>query len=1102
MASFGRLSNSLITGINETQLALASLNFDFSLIKVEAPVEYSGIGSALAKVRRDNAEFGRPHRTARKLSALFESVIPQMPKVVAAYGKRSSEIIETPGLNPTSKNEKHGPFAAFVGADATSIWAAATSGGVSIAVHLLACLLARSFKDPAQSASVWAEIVEERQREILATSQSPMLSTSQVAAINAASQPIPRDELREWDASVRAWLQTADSAMRKEHTQLKLILDNITLPVAAGGGLYADVIRSWTSALQGLERLLNGEPQSVVDGAILLAISAWHLFPTLLVLGNPTTKVAFADKLVPPGGVLTIGITNVPDSAFGKRGIYWSAALSHYQYYGRPVKAVGEIDDRLTIEELHFATLGSLLGSWKAPRSKLDLSLQWFVSLWNCVKRVKASLRGPKWLENLATAALCYLEATENGRKEYVRLIDFGQRRGRNFLSKSSPERSGSSGSFLPWFGLRCPHILHSLLQGSPKECGIHYLRKTAEAAGLKYSEALIALVRNDASRTTKREIHEYTTVSLPPSYQDIKAVSSPCPVGNKTTPVDSETPEDWELTTAEGSDNEDDLIPESPRSYLQAEKHQRWSGTFSQDLGGSGYPDNGGSRSFFGKTLRFDANALQWDPDSLLNGPKPLICPIMYDQPLITGNSLFNDCEALLPERSITGWFTEEAVRFTKVLGDSDGVFRLWARSYGREHAARLEESARQLRTGAGEDPLGLHDAIDIFQSDGMEPLLLWQYLEGPDPYEPDPLIKPLFELMKVERKSCEATINSLRSLAFVGDIYGKLDGASISAAVVDTGIYNAKWRVSGRHAVFTKSMVFSCIAMMESGKVNLDADKLDEVIALSSGNSLFVSSRLLNDPNAVDVADSAVTRIVGNVGRPGISLLVPPAAPPLCRPLSSSFRAVNYASFDGSREDNFKGTSLHLSFTSHTFPLDYGASGVIDHQVFLVESVISVHDAGQWVADIDPRKIFEQKPEQRLPMPRRRLATCCHPDELRLTVLDMFATIDTWEEILDIPPSIGLIRAHKNWPARLAASIILSTLDAPDIEDDSEGEAGFDDLNSPKDSAAEIQSSKTRPRLLVLDNAEEDTCWVCVWRRFNKLAALNGDSPVYLIT
>lgn len=48
---------------------LANLNVDFSLYKVEAPKEFNGVGSALSSLRRNEAENGSPHITARKPGA-------------------------------------------------------------------------------------------------------------------------------------------------------------------------------------------------------------------------------------------------------------------------------------------------------------------------------------------------------------------------------------------------------------------------------------------------------------------------------------------------------------------------------------------------------------------------------------------------------------------------------------------------------------------------------------------------------------------------------------------------------------------------------------------------------------------------------------------------------------------------------------------------------------------------------------------------------------------------------------------------------------------------------------------------------------------------
>jgi hypothetical protein len=237
--------------------------------------------------------------------------------LISTYGKRATQIIESPGGNPT-ESEQYGPFAAFVGADGTSIWAAATSGDAAIAIHMLACILARAFDDAVKATSVWAELVVERQRETKKIVESSTLSVAKIAAINAANQDIPREELRQWDASARAWLQSADKVVTEERTQLQLILKNISLPVTQGPSFYEGVVRAWTQAMVGLERLLSGEPQSITDGSILLALSAWNLYPKLLVLSSKPTRVEFNDPLTHPAGVLTIGITN--GSVNGRRG--------------------------------------------------------------------------------------------------------------------------------------------------------------------------------------------------------------------------------------------------------------------------------------------------------------------------------------------------------------------------------------------------------------------------------------------------------------------------------------------------------------------------------------------------------------------------------------------------------------------------------------------------------------------------------------------------------------------------------------------------------------------------------------------------------------
>jgi len=156
----------LITGQQQTNLALATINFDFSLVKVDAPGEFKPLGQQLAHTRRKAAESGSPHVTARKLGALFQHALPATPNLVRAYGTRTSEIAASKAIERES-SMRYGIFSEHAGVDATNIWAAATSGPEAIAVHLLACLLARIWTGP-EAASIWVDLVSQRKVELAA----------------------------------------------------------------------------------------------------------------------------------------------------------------------------------------------------------------------------------------------------------------------------------------------------------------------------------------------------------------------------------------------------------------------------------------------------------------------------------------------------------------------------------------------------------------------------------------------------------------------------------------------------------------------------------------------------------------------------------------------------------------------------------------------------------------------------------------------------------------------------------------------------------------------------------------------------------------------
>jgi hypothetical protein len=459
--------------------------------------------------------------------------------------------------------------------------------------------------------------------------------------------------------------------------------------------------------------------------------------------------------------------------------------------------------------------------------------------------------------------------------------------------------------------------------------------------------------------------------------------------------------------------------------------------------------------------------------------------------------------CDALLSEdlcRSL-GWFPPEEVRFQKCVGSrSPGHPRLYISDLSQADERNFLQVIADLRAGKNESTVDIESSILTLAGQPPSELtlnasLVRRYLASQRSNLHDSDSEKILKLMDIEVGSVEEIRVPLESLSFLQETYSKLGGATISAAVIENRLTLAKW-TKPSFRLSTTANIFSCIAMMETGKVNIGLDDFEGVFALSYGNSIFIKSYLLGDTDVYQ-SGNGVTRIVGNIGRPGLSFLVPPAAEPLIRPLSLDYRAVNYEPFDGKNEDNFNGTSLHLILTSHKFPLEYGETGIFDHQVFLVESVISVHDAGQWVADIRVpiRPGLDMEGHSRvIDRDSFLLASCEHGNDDKQDALGYFSTADTWEEVLDSPPSVAVIRAQKNWPARLALFAILNRYHKYDTQTkplesegsleewEAEGSESTSEASEGESSDDSGESSRRIKKQAYLLRSDVVVCWACV--------------------
>ncbi|KAL9076452.1 MAG: hypothetical protein Q9157_003661 [Trypethelium eluteriae] len=476
------LQASLAAATNEVTVAAANINFDFTLVKCEVPKEYEELGNALSTKRKEQAEQGTTHITARRLGALFEGICPPTPSLIKAYGNRASQIAEA--AKKTSVEPTNSIFAAHTGVDGTSIWAAATSSALH--VQLLACMLARVWSAP-QATSIWFELVQERRKNIETRYTSG--EVLRFATLTAAT-------LADWDSSARSWLRTADRTKTKEQQQLMLIIANVNIPINEDMTVPSSVITAWKSALETMENLVSGMPQAVNSGPALLALSSWHLYPDLLLVGHDDAEVRFRDPLVSPGGMLTVGL--IRSEKGNSHGVFWSLSLAHMNFYGHPVPTEVRLSHEcVKVSFLQFtqAAFGTLLGKWLPPGSEIDSAVRFFVSFQAAVYRAATndpkaveSQQAAKFLRNsshwwnvMARVASSYLESSGEERVTIQRLIKLGLKRSSVFIPGSNRQ---------PFFGFLEPVTIVRCLKGTEER--IQWLRHVVSDSPISGDHPLI----------------------------------------------------------------------------------------------------------------------------------------------------------------------------------------------------------------------------------------------------------------------------------------------------------------------------------------------------------------------------------------------------------------------------------------------------------------------------------------------------------------------------------------------------------------------------------------------------------------------------------
>ncbi|TRX88479.1 hypothetical protein FHL15_010669 [Xylaria flabelliformis] len=436
MASIGRVALNGINAMIESTQTLANFQFDFSIVKVDAPQEFHDLGQRLIPARREMAEDGKLHITARRLGAIFDSLLPQTPQLIKTYGLRASEIARESIQSPPTGL---GIFAKQAGLDGASIWAGATSGSGAIQVHLLACMLARMWKG-SEATSIWVELLKCRRVEI--QTEFDRTGSIDTRTLVAVKQQIDRSDLAEWDASARAWLRVADQCKSLQQKQLLLIIGNLDKQVNSKASVYDSVIKAWVTGLEVMESLLQGCPMVMQSGDIPLALSSWHIYPDLNILDPATKMVHQKDPLVPAPGILTIGLNWHGDTH--DKGLQWSLPLAHLRYYGDPVVRTSKITkqgSRLSLDKFGIAVLGCVLGGWDIEDEEIEKVIKWIARISKIVilfcNTHKHAAKGSWLIYLLGCAAELFISSRGFERGLFTQLLTLG-RNNRSFIGARS----------------------------------------------------------------------------------------------------------------------------------------------------------------------------------------------------------------------------------------------------------------------------------------------------------------------------------------------------------------------------------------------------------------------------------------------------------------------------------------------------------------------------------------------------------------------------------------------------------------------------------------------------------------------------------------
>ena len=774
-----------------------------------------------------------------------------------------------------------------------------------------------------------------------------------------------------------------------------LIIDNMNLPMPSKITVYDEVMNVWYQAMITADKLIAGMAQSVQSGDTLFGLCAWHIYPDICAIETKTTMIEQHDNLVKKGGLMTIGLCSTKEDP---RGISWSMPLAHLRFYGKPVMshaAVGLTSSRVSFDRIVQITIGCIVSCWESSHVDLTRIADFFVvfesSLVASITKIlsadkagwtlsrsevytlqkllgwmgdlhPASLKD-SWPALLSRRARRFLKSGKDEQQNTARYIALGRRRYGTFLGKDDNHPS-------PFFGLSDTSLYIQMMAPEKRVAKLRDMARLFMTPD-RLNGAIIRLYHSKDSMG--HQLVEYAT-----------------------------------------------LVPQ-PVAGTSRKTHRRW-------VMFPTIPDEDSS------PLSATYKAAQREAIQ-----RSLIIMKEHAEPcgfLHTNNVGFSSRYTLPNENMYPkgfSWLNRDNVTSVTHLMERSNS---WADDYLPASQRRLgwQMGLASHSYGGGEYRYlyGMNSGAAVFHRSGFRLI----DFSLPAQYIIDTLSDREFDTLNFVDHFASLLLApalgqnrsdyfaSLFALAKAEKIYATLPQAEVDLAIFSKPLCASNW---ARALLDTtdvtpneRTVSLACVAHLDTGYLDLHVPDFDDVLAISSADSLYAPEFLFCDP-CLSHSRQNLRHIVGNVGKPGLALLLSPQETILRERDLDTWQLVSHSEFDGRFEDNFASTTMHLILTGHEQRLNTQRHSPRDKEAFYLEAVVSVYDKGVWMADLDLLHLIRG--------PQKFLQACDLHDEVvkqDFSTIPGLTAIDNWYEYLDRPPNTAIIRANKNWVARLAFAAI----------------------------------------------------------------------------